>query len=149
MLIFMKGISPLIATVLIVALVIFISIIITSSLVGVTKSQTEVISTKQQCARGGLYIIETSCPNNVINVVMQNIGEVELTNFSIFANINNQLYVNNSPVNGDSVVGKGELITLQAYTAYDGAIKSITVMAGNCPQISMEVTNETKTLGTC
>lgn len=144
-----KAVSPLIATVLIVAFTIVIAIIVTSSLTGVTKTQSEVISARQSCARGGLYIIDTICSSDVINVVIQNIGEVDLTNFSMFANINTQLYTNNSPVNSNSVLSKGGLLTLQAYTAYNGSIKELTVVAGNCPQVFKEVTNDTKAIGTC
>ncbi len=144
-----KAVSPLIATVLIVAFTITAAIIVVSSLTSVTSEQTKAISTKQECARGGLFIIESGCTSKEIIVVVQNIGTVDLSNFTVFANINNQLYTNNTPRNGNSVLSKGGLLTLYANTSLSGAIKSILVMAGNCPQVSMEITNDTKSIGTC
>jgi len=144
-----KAVSPLIATVLIVAFTIAAAVIVVSSLTSVTKQQTEAVAAKEACARAVLNIIATSCSSDTITAVIQNVGSVDLTNFTIFANINGQLYTNTSPAGGNSLLTptSGPL-TLQAYTTYNGSIKTLTVMAGNCPT-HIEVTNATAPIGTC
>lgn len=144
----MKAVSPLISTVLIVAFVIAAAVIVVSSLTSVTKQQTEVVETKESCARAALDIIAETCSNDIITAIVQNIGTADLTNFSIFANINGQLYTNTTPENGNVVLKPGEIVTLQANTIYNGEISVLRVSAGNCP-VSIEVTNSTTTIGTC
>lgn len=143
-----KAVSPLIATVLIVAFTIAVAMIVVSALTSVTKQQTEAVTAKEACARAALDIIARSCSNDVITAIIQNIGTGDLTNFTIFANINNQLYTNTSPSGGNSVLTPGGLLTLNAYTTYNGSILKLRVSAGNCP-VGIEVTNETTVIGTC
>ncbi len=143
-----KAVSPLIATVLIVAFTIAVAVIVVSSLTSVTKQQTEAVAAKEGCARGALDIFAASCTNRSVTAIIQNIGTVDLTNFTIFANINNQLSTNTTPDGGSTVLAPGQILTLKANMTYNGTIAKLRVSAGNCP-VNIEITNSSSAIGTC
>ncbi|MFZ3077802.1 MAG: LamG-like jellyroll fold domain-containing protein [Candidatus Aenigmatarchaeota archaeon] len=84
-----------------------------------------------------------------IKASVRNIGSTPLSNFTVFADINGRLYQNDTPLNGGlTLPAASEPLTLQAYTYYDGPIKTLKVSVLNCP-ISMTMTNDSAAVGTC
>lgn len=147
----MKAISPLIATVILVAFTITAAIIVTGALTSMTKSQTETATKGGTCPTGALDIVYMGCPSNTIKVTISNLGRVDLQNFTIFADVNGQIYSNSTPVNSGTTLKPADTVTLEGYTAYDGAIAKLRVTSGGtvCPGVYTERTNDTLTIGTC
>lgn len=149
----MKAISTLIATVIVVAITIVAAMIVVSSVTNVMKSQTDTTSKTQKCANAGLTFIDYKCSNETIIVSIQNIGQTDLSNFTIFTLMggNTTPYQNSSAQNSLTILKPGEFATLQAATGfnYNGSISKLVVSAGNCPGITHEITNDTITIGTC
>ena len=87
--------------------------------------------------------------HKTIKAAVMNIGATPLSNFTIFADINGRFYQNNTPENGGTTLpGASEPLTLQAYTYYDGPIRTLKVSVLNCP-ISMTMANDSMVVGTC
>jgi flagellin-like protein len=143
-----KAISPLIAVVLLIAFAITVGTIISSFLTSLTKTQTLAAEEKSMCAHGRLNIVSASCINNTIKIMVQNTGDVDLTNFTIFAKIDNNLYTNTSPLNANAVLTPGNIVLLEAYISTNGEIARLRVSAGNCPGVFGEITNYTEEI-TC
>lgn len=87
--------------------------------------------------------------HKTIKTSVRNIGTTELSNLTIFADINGRFYLNNTPLNGGvKLPPASEPVTLEAYTYYDGPIKTLKVSVISCP-ISMTLTNDSTAIGTC
>ncbi len=84
-----------------------------------------------------------------IKASVRNIGATPLSNLTIFADINGRLYQNSTPLNGGATLpAASEPLTLEAYTYYDGPIKTLKVSVLNCP-ISTTLSNDSATVGVC
>ncbi len=159
----MKGISPLIATVIIVAVTIVAAILVTSSTTSVIKTQTETTTKTQKCPSAALELLDYRCVNttnptaagsaygfDTIRASITNVGSVTLSNFSIFALVDTSVYNNATPDNGATLLSPGASTTLSATTTLNGTIAKLRVMAGgDCPGVFIEITNDTKAIGSC
>ncbi len=145
-----KAISPLIAAVILISIVMAIGIFLTSSFSSIFKQKVSSTSVQEKCSAGGLQIVYTGCSNGLITVTVSNTGQASLSNFSLFANINGNIYVNNTPKNGNNILLPGDILKLEAATSNSGEISKLRVSSGgDCPGVYMEVTNETSKIGTC
>lgn len=83
----MKGISPLIATVLLVAFTVGVAGIISLWLTGFTKQQTETIGSQAEvsivCSYGGINLRNLKFGNNLLNGTIENTGSIALGNISL------------------------------------------------------------------
>jgi flagellin-like protein len=147
----MKGVSPLLATVFLVAFVIAVAFIVASTFSSLAESQAAAAAEKGKCTGGAISIIGTKCSNNTLSVYIQNVGDIDLKNFTIYAEINKYVLLNSSPVNGSKILKPGKIVDLYAYintTKYTGEISKLRVSAGNCP-VYQELRNYTATIATC
>ena len=146
----MKAISPLIAAVIIVAVTIAIAIIVSGVITSVLESQTATATKTQKCPTTPINWVHYTCSNDIIKATITNPGSVELSNFTVFAVIEGTTYTNSSPVNGNSILKPGDVLTLEAAGASTGEISMLRVSTGgDCPGIFVEVTNDTIDIGTC
>jgi len=98
-----KGISPLLATVILIALTLSVAALLGSWFTSITRTQTTMIeetATKQiNCTAALLDIVDVTCSgnNDNIKVTITNLGhDISLYNFSTLVTINNTYYLNNT-----------------------------------------------------
>jgi len=146
-----KAISPLLAAVILISIVIGIGIFLSSSFNSIFKQKISTTTAQEKCSSGGgLQIIYSGCSSNVIKTTITNSKKADLTNFSIFAEINGNTYVNNTPLNGNTFLTPGAIVNLEAATTYSGEISKLRISAGgDCPGVYIEINNETTDIGTC
>jgi len=145
-----KAISPLIATVILVAFVVGIGIIITSSFTTMTKTQTNLATRNANCPGAVLDIVSATCnaTSNELQIVVTNAGSIKLQNFSLTATIDGKLYTNSTPA-GITELSPGSSGKITADIGQNGTISKLRVNVGNCPGMFVEITNETVPIATC
>ena len=138
-----KGLSPLLATVILAALVLSIGIILNSMISNMFQSEKEKTENLQTCSHAGIMIEDVVCINKTLKIFIQNSGSVALSDFHIYAKISGELYTNATPVNYDIILEPGDSIILEAYVPHTGNVEIIKVYTKTCPGISAEITDET------
>jgi flagellin-like protein len=141
-----KGLSPLIATVMLIAITLGVSALLGSWFTSITKTQTEIIeeiATKQiNCTGALLSIVDIVCSSTdqQLRVAISNLGDIEMYNFSILAKVNNTFYDNKT--GGPSItdpLNPGEQAILTYYcsnTLYcvgNATLENLRVSPMNCP----------------
>jgi len=92
-----KGISTLIATVIIIAFTIAVAVIVTGSLTSVVKSQTTATETASKCPGAALDVITTSATASGFQVTITNVGKYTLSNFTVTATtVGNTIFQNST-----------------------------------------------------
>ncbi len=95
-----KGISPLIATILLIAFVIAVGGILSGWLVSFSKERTQEAATKGEtdikCSYASLYVSDANCNSTkkTISLIAENTGNQDLSDFTLTV-----IYVNNSVSN--------------------------------------------------
>lgn len=144
-----KAVSQSIEIVMIVALVIAIAIIVTSSLTGVIKTQTTVAEvTSKSCTGSALNVITSSATGTSLQVAVGNVGQNALTNFTVTAKrADNSIYTNTTAASTLSISkGSSAIITLADINSTVGCpLSELTVSAGNCP-VFTKIDNTTKSI---
>jgi len=148
-----KGISPLLATVVLVALTISIAALLGSWLASTTRMQTEMIEEdiKEQvnCSSALIDIADIICSNDSqkLQIAIVNLGDIALRDFSVIATVNNTFYSNNTGgPNSTDPLGPGEQAVLtyfcnrDQYCGSGAAVTKVYVSPANCPQAYMEKT---------
>jgi len=150
----MKGLSPLMATVMLIAFTLAVAALIGSWVTSMVKTETNIVesgATEQiNCSAGILDIVSVICasgaPGNV-TIAIQNLGMIDLYDFSAVFKINSTLHTNgtysNSSVapNSTDPLGPGEQFILSySYTTTNATISSIRIAPRNCPQAYAEDT---------
>jgi flagellin-like protein len=148
-----KGISPLIATVLLIALTLVVGGLLGSWLTSMSKTQTgtieEAAKTQINCTSAFLDIVDVICSNSTqkLQVVITNLGDIELYGFSVLATIDNTFYQNSTGgPNSTHPLSPGEQAVLTYYcnnTEYcvgGRKVQSVRVTPSNCPQSYAEKT---------
>jgi len=141
----MKGLSPIIATVMLIAATLSIIAILAPWLASLTKKQTgniESASTKLvDCVTANLDIVGVICSNSShqLQIAVSNTGQTDLYDFSVLAVINNTYYQNNTGgPNSTYPLNPGR----QAILIYgcdscttNTKVSTVRVTPGNCSQI--------------
>jgi flagellin-like protein len=161
----MKGISPFIATVLIIAFTIGIGMLLGPWIYKLTQSQTQTIGkeseSRLECSYGGIRIddstIKCSFTGNpdFLNFTIENTGTINLYNFTCEIYQNGQIYeygVNNS-INNQTFTSVSPLKPAQKRTVTVNIIDNlpainpdwIRIMVPSCPTVSDRSTNITCT----
>ncbi len=149
-----KGISPLLATVILIALTLAVAALLGSWFTSVTRIQTgiieEDIATQINCTGALLEISDVSCSNDTqrIQVTITNLGNnIELYNFSTLVTLNDTFYLNGTGgPNSTNPLNPGEQAILDYFcsnTQYcidDVAVTRVRVSSHNCPQSYAEKT---------
>ncbi|MBU5689633.1 MAG: archaellin/type IV pilin N-terminal domain-containing protein [Candidatus Aenigmatarchaeota archaeon] len=143
-----KGVSPLIATVLLIAFTLSIAGLIGGWLSGMTKTQTESIEKSSMetmnCTGSVVSIFNVVCTNTSVNgpnkimIAISNEGNNALYGFSSFAEIGTTQYINNTGgPTIDSPLYPGEHVILEygcADLCQDNqTITKVRVSPSNCP----------------
>jgi flagellin-like protein len=142
----MKGISPLLATVLLIAITLTVAAILGSWFTSLTRTQTGIIEqnvkTQVNCSSANLEIVDVTCSNTTqkIQVIITNLGnDIPLYNFSTLVILNNTYYLNNTGgPNSTSPLNPGEQAILTYFcsnTQYCiGGVKisKVRVVPQNC-----------------
>jgi len=144
----MKGLSPIIATVMLIALTLSIVAILATWFSSLTKGQTGNIESGSKslinCTTANLDLVGVICSNSSqqLQIAVNNIGQIDLYDFSTLAQINNTYYQNNtggpntthrlSPGHQAILVYGCNLCTTNA------KVSIVRVTPGNCPQIYEE-----------
>jgi len=141
-----KGLSPLIATVMLIAITLGVSALLGSWFTSITKTQTEVIeetASKQiNCTGALLSIVDIVCSSTdqQLRVAISNLGDIEMYGFSTLVKVNNTVYDNNT--GGPSIadpLNPGEQAILTYYcsnTLYcvdNATVENLRVSPSNCP----------------
>ncbi len=136
----MKGISPLIASVLLIAFTIAIAGVISGWMSGLTKTTTEAAGRGAKCPGAGLEIISTSCSSNIVKITTMNSGSVDLTNFvALVTDQAGTTTTNNTQYTG--TLSPGSSVQLFVTVPNAGRISRARVSAGSCPGTYGEQTN--------
>ena len=152
-----KGISPLVATVLLIAFTLSIAGLLGGWLTSLTKSETDTISKGAaitvNCSSAVLDIVDVICSNSSqqLKVAINNLGDVELYDFSIFAAVNGTFYSNSTGgPNSTNTLKTGEQVILvygctrTEFCANGASVTKVRVTPGNCPQAWTEHTTAAK-----
>ncbi len=143
-----KAVSPIIATVVLVAFVIAISVIVTNSFTNVVRTQTSVAESTSKACTGSAVIISSTSATTSMQIAVENAGSRALTNFTVVAKkSDNSLYTNASAAATLSIAkGSSAIITLNDINSTSGCpLSLLRVSAGNCP-VSNEIDNSTKSI---
>ncbi len=138
-----KGISPLLATVILIGIVVTMALIVNGFVSSMTQNQQERTEGMSSCTKAMITIDSVSCSNNILKVVISNIGETEVGNFTIFAKIGGNILVNNTPTSSSQKISTGQMASVETYTPYTGDVEEVKVYAKTCSGIYAKVTNET------
>ncbi len=144
-----KAVSPLIATIILVAFVIAIAVLVTGSLTTVVKSQTTATEGSSKCPGAALDIISSKATTASLQVAVQNVGQYMLSNFTIIGKkADNSLYTNTTAAATTSIaVGSSALITLSDITTSTGCpFSTLRVTAASCPGVSIEIDNSSRSI---
>ena len=146
-----KAISPLVATVMLIGITIAVVALISSWVVSMIRSQQEEIGEggeKQiECTNALLEVVDVICSNSTeeLKIAINNIGLIDLYNFSVFVRVNNTFYQNSTGgPNSTNVLGPGEQAILtyscdrDIYCAGDAKVTTVRVSPANCPQVYVE-----------
>jgi len=147
----MKGVSPFLASVLIIAFTLSVAAIIGGWLVSTSKTETEIVELERQrtvnCSQAILVIDSTTCVegNSLLKVKISNLGTIDLYDFSTLAMINDVPYINSTggPSSSDKL-GSGESFILSYFCdnstyCQDGlSITKVRVSPANCPAAHSE-----------
>lgn len=143
-----KGVSPLIATVILVGFVIAIAVIVTNSFTNVVNSQTSIVESASKACTGSAILITSTSAATSMQIAVENAGSNTLTNFTVIAKkADNSLYTNTTAAATLSIAkGSSAIITLNDINSTSGCpLSLLRVSAGNCP-ISNEIDNSTKSI---
>ncbi len=118
-----KGISPLLATVMLIALTLSVAALLGSWFTSVTRTQTgiigEDITTQINCSAALLEITDVTCSGNAdnIKITITNLGnDIALYNFSTLVTLNNTYYLNSTGgPNSTNPLNPGEQAILEYY----------------------------------
>jgi len=152
-----KGISPLVATVMLIAITLAVSALLGSWFTSTIRVETEIIgenAAKQiNCSSAILDIVDIICSssNQSLKIALANQGNIELYNFSVLVKMNNTFYDNSTGgPNSNDPLNPGEQTILTYYCSnvvFCGANKTVDkvrISPSNCPQAWTE-TNVKKT----
>jgi len=154
-----KGISPLLATVILIALTLSVAALLGSWFTSVTRMQTEIIEediTRQiNCTSALLEITDVSCSNDTqkIQVIITNLGNnIALYNFSTLVTLNDTYYINNTGgPNSTNPLDPGEQAVLEyfcsrtQYCVDNVKVAKVRVSSYICPDKYAEKTFSDKT----
>jgi flagellin-like protein len=148
-----KGLSPLMASIILIALTLTVAAFLGSWLTSMTKSQTGTVERGGEklinCTNARMDIATVICsnPSGLIKIAVTNIGQLELYNFSIFVKAGSNLFSNSSYPAG--TINPGEQIIFQQpcdKTAVTGTcangttVELVRITPGNCPSAYTEET---------
>jgi len=142
-----KGISPLIASVLLIAFTMTIAGLMaawaTSYVSGQTEKLTEQSETTKSCSGANFRIeSDTMKTNTSVTVVLYNSGGVDFTNMNV-----NMFYTNSTDViiqkisNVSGALKRGDLKSFKVdnnQTAAGAPLTKMTIIADNCPDVAKE-----------
>jgi len=146
----LKGLSPVLATIMLIALTLVVIGLVGSWFTSMTKRQTEIIETgamKQiNCTSALFDIVDVICSNSSqqLKIAINNIGQTDLYGFSAFVKINNTFYQNSTGgPNSTSPLGPGKQTTLvygcgPEYCSGGVNVGKIRLSPSNCPQVYIE-----------
>ncbi|RLJ01379.1 MAG: hypothetical protein DRP11_04480 [Candidatus Aenigmatarchaeota archaeon] len=131
-----KGISPLIAAVLLIAFTITVAAVLATWASSFVKTQTQTIeqsAEQTECTKANLRVEEAEWDqaNSQLNVLVLNIGDVELSKFKIYIFTSATQFTEETPSNSDDVLAKGD------YGSFSVPMSSepvkIQVISDTCP----------------
>ncbi|MDY6761872.1 MAG: archaellin/type IV pilin N-terminal domain-containing protein [Candidatus Nanohaloarchaea archaeon] len=135
-----KGVSPLIAAVLLIAFTMAVAAILTAWVTTFTQEQTSQLgnqSAKQiDCNFGQLEIFDTNSDTTWVTVAITNTGTVDFNNTSV------------TTLSGGSVLGKGYISDLNSgqtksiNVSWSGstAAETVRIATSQCPQVTDQAT---------
>ena len=146
-----KGLSPLLATVMLIALTLSVVGLIGSWFISMSRSQMEEIEergeTQIECTNALLDIVDVICSNSTeeLKIAVNNIGQINLYDFSTFVEVNNTFYQNSTGgPNSTYVLAPGGQTILvyhcdkDLYCAGGATIDKVRITPSNCPQVYVE-----------
>jgi len=133
----MKGISPLIASILLIAFTLAVAVIIGSWLTSISSQQSSSVGAAANqtvtCSKGVIDIV--SIPNNT-TVIIQNAGQIDLSgNFTLSCGTN-------ITTTSSVILAKGGMASLSSSGCKDSGNK-IRVSSYVCPSVYTECTYDT------
>ena len=154
-----KGISPLLATVILIALTLSVAALLGSWFTSLTRMQTGIIEEAAEkqvnCTAALLDISDVTCSNasQKIQVTITNLGnDIPLYDFSTLVTLNNTFYLNSTGgPNSTNPLNPGEQAVLTYFCDRDDyciggvRIAKVRVSPYNCPQSYAEKTLSDKT----
>jgi len=144
----MKGVSPLLAGVLMIAFVMVVAAIVGGWLTSITRTETSIVetgfTTQVNCSKGIIEIVSANLDDpgtDQVNVVINNIGQLDLTGFTIFAKDDgNNVETKDYPT---TTLGAGAIANFSTSAAGLGGLKLsiVRITSHTCPSVWAEKTN--------
>lgn len=131
-----KAVSTIIASVILIAFVIAVAALVTSSLTTVIKTQTTTIETSSRACTGAAILITATAATSSLQIAVENIGPNTLTNFTVVAKkADNSLYTNATAAATLSIAKSASaIITVNDINSTNGCpLSELIISAGNCP----------------
>jgi len=136
---------------MLIGLAIAVVALISSWFISMIRSQQEEIEEggeKQiECTNALLDVVDVICSNSTeeLKIAINNIGFIDLYDFSVLARVNNTFYQNSTGgPNSTNVLGPGGQAILtyfcdkDIYCSEGAKVTTIRVTPGNCPQVYVE-----------
>lgn len=134
-----KGVSPLIASVILIAFTISLAFIVANWATSFVGSQTEAISSQAQCI-GALDADSPSFVGTKVSVRVSNFNPtMNLTNLKISVLYSDPANNIDSAASGVTTLGPGDTKTINYDTAKTITPKSVRIVASNCPSAPKDV----------
>jgi len=130
----MKGVSPLLAGVLMIAFVLAVAAIVGGWLTSIAKTETSTIETgmtaQLNCSKGVLSIVDIS---DQTTIIVHNLGYIDLTGFSIACN---------GSITSDSttLIKRGNITSLTGVGICNTTATEVRVQSVSCPEVWAERT---------
>ncbi len=145
----MKGISPLLAAVILVALTISIAFIASSSISTLTQRQVSTATQQGSASSNVLEISAVECSGTNLEVLLKNVGPEDMSGFR---GILKDATGNYKPFSNTSATlssGSLEKITFTLSSAGTGEIEYIEICSVNPAGVCVSKNNKTTTIDTC
>lgn len=146
----MKGLSPLLASVMLIAITFGVVGLVATWFTTMTRTQTEIIESgaikEVNCTSARLDIVDVVCSNSTqeLKIAINNIGQIELYDFSTLAKVNNTWYENSTGgPNSTHPLNPGRQTILvygcgKEYCSGGAQVGTVRVSPSHCPQVFIE-----------
>lgn len=134
-----KGVSPLIAAVLLIAFVVATAGILSNWFVSFSKERSQEITTKGEktitCSYAGLYIDNAEYNNTEtkISLEVQNTGTIDLTDFKLQIIYNNQTSSEYIPTQNNKTMNPGDTRVFTNSSVSSCGIDKVIFLSDTCP----------------
>lgn len=139
-----KGISPIFAAALIIALTVTFSLVVNSFISSLSGQQREKIEDLRSCSGARIKIESVACENDLVRIYVKNTGSVQLGNFSVYIKMGNHKMINETPSLSKDIINPGEFALIETRAPYSGLLERVEITSKLCPGVKDTFTSDIK-----